>query len=451
MQRKVKHFMAVLTTIALAASLIGCSGGTASEGKDTEGGSTSAIAATKQAEEIKLTLWTNVHVMSDSKNKTEDEWYINKAIKRFEENNPGVTIEVSVPPDSQQVHQMFKAAAMAKNGPDICNLWSGMAIFSMKDAIYPITDLVPEEDLKNITGWDFVTYEDEILGYPAAGLDAGFFFYNKKIISDLGMDFEKNPPKTTEEFYNAMQKIKDAGIIPIASDEGKWPTIFTSVGEVWLEQREEGYGSLQSSAEGKTKFEDNIYFLDAFKYYSSLYTKGFINQDAASSTDALNKFVQGEAALYPEGSWGLSEKRELLGENLGVLAPPNISSDAVRKDRTVGGVGQSMVVANYCKHPETAVKLLSFLSSKEELLEYYKIEFFMPLRNDITTKEMGWDTDNEMTKIFQWTRNPVAWMDAMISQDIYSEIVQYAPVVLTGKMTPEEMGRKLDEKVEQLK
>ncbi len=103
----------------------------------------------------------------------QDQWYISQAIKRFEEANPGVTIELVVQSDAFAALQTYATAGLAGNAPDIANLWSGQFVFPNAEVIVPINDMIPAEDKEKILGWNTTTLDfkegNPILGYPDAG------------------------------------------------------------------------------------------------------------------------------------------------------------------------------------------------------------------------------------------------------------------------------------------
>jgi raffinose/stachyose/melibiose transport system substrate-binding protein len=114
----------------------------------------------KKADSNKLTIWINgkdSYIGPSEQKLSQEDWYISQAIKRFEDANPGVTVELVVSADGETAHQTFKADAMAGTAPDIANLWTGQNIFSMEDVILDISDLIPAEDKTSISGWDSVT------------------------------------------------------------------------------------------------------------------------------------------------------------------------------------------------------------------------------------------------------------------------------------------------------
>lgn len=438
MKKAMIMVIALTLAIILSISVFGCS----TSGKSSKSG----------AEPIKLTIWINGRdsfIGPDEQKKSQDQWYISQAIKRFEAANLGVTVELTVSPDAMQAHQTFKTAGIAGNAPDIANLWTGQYIFALKDVITPINDYIPKEDKENLMGWDAVTVDfkegNPILGYPTPDNQLCFFLYNKTIIKDCGLDFENDPPRTKEAFFEAMEIIKNKGYIPMATDEGaEFPYYYFYVGAYWWIQQT-GREAIVASDNGKSNFADDKGLISGLEMYNEIYAKGYMNQDAATSGDSWNKFLQGKVAMNPNVSSVVGDAIAALGEeNVGVILPPDISENAQIKNGTIGGPGQSLVVSKNCKNPEMAVKFLSFLSSKEEVLKLYETQVKVPVRKDITAAELKLKEGSIGAKLFAWSKNYVFWVDNSLSSPVVDDFSKLLPLVLVGKMSPMDLANQLD-------
>ena len=404
----------------------------------------------KKADANKLTIWINgkdSYIGPSEQKLAQEDWYISQAIKRFEDANPGVTVELVVSADGETAHQTFKADAMAGTAPDIANLWTGQNIFAMEDVILDISKLIPAEDKANITGWDSVTSPatGAVLGYPTSDNQICFFIYNKQIIKDCGLDFDNNPPRTIEDFSAACQTIKDKGYQPIASDESfPWFGCYV-VGYWWIQQS--GFDRIISNCKGETKFADDQGLLSALDYYRSTMTNGYLNADAVTSADSWNKFCQGTVAMMPQVSSVVSDAETALGaENVGVMLPPDFPGAQIT-DKTIGGPGQCLVVSKDCKNPELAVKFLSFLNSKDEVMKFLQVQSKVPTRTDIAAADLGLAEGSAAAKLFTWADKTVYWVDNSLYTNIVGDFYNLLPLVLAGKMTPADFAADLDSKV----
>jgi len=439
--RSLMNLLVVLTTVFIA---IGCAPAASAAPAAPAGGA----AASPET----ITVWINGRdsFIGPSEQKLpQEQWYISQAIKRFETANPNVTVNLVVSPDALQAHQTFRTAGMAGNAPDVANLWAGQFIFALKDVIAPITSYIPKDDLKNINGWDTVTLGfkqgNDIIGYPTPDNQMCFFLYNKKIIKEAGLDFEANPPRTVADFMSALDKIKKAGYTPMAADEGAGYTyyFFYIAGYWWVQQN--GIEPILAADQGKTKFADDKALISTLDLYHKIYADGYMNQDAATSADSWNKFLAGSVAIYPATNSNIADAETGLGaDNVGAILPPEFSDTVKIKNSLIGGPGQSMVVGKNAKNVETAVKFMSFLNSKEEVLQLYKVQTKVPVRNDLTEADLNLKPGSIGQKIFNWSKNYVFWVDNSLSPAVVDDFNKLLPLVLTGKMTSQDFAAQLD-------
>ncbi len=401
-----------------------------------------------ESEKIELKVWINgsdSYIGPEEQKLPQDQWYISQAFNRFEEMHPGVSIELTVPPDQEGAHQSFKAAGLAGNAPDIANLWTGQPIFALKDVILDITDMVPQADLDNIWGWESVRLDFDpqgpILGYPASQNQLCLLLYNKRIIKEAGLDFDKNPPRTLAEFDAACLKIKALGVDPVAVDES-FPWFFAWIGDYWWVQVTGSEGIL-AATRGQKKFSSDRGLLDALAYYRSMYENGFFNEDMGTSADSWNRFLQGQAAMTPVVTSFFSDGEKALGKDLGILMPPDSPNGKI-KGSTIGGPGQSLVGAKKTEYPEMVVKLMSFLNSKEEVMLAQKFMPVPPVRTDMTVDELGWDKGSEIVKVLDYSDSYIYWPDNLLSGGVAEVFYKLTPLVALGKMTPGELAAEMD-------
>lgn len=403
--------------------------------------------------DIELKVWINPsdsYIGPEEKKLPQDQWYISKAFERFKAENPSVkSIELSVPADQEAAHQKFKVAARAGNAPDICNLWTGQPIFALKDVIYDITDMVPDEDLENISGWRALRYNFEedgaVLGYPASQNQLCLILYNKQIIRDAGLDFDNDPPETWAEFDAACEKIKAQGVTPIVTDES-FPWFFAWIGDYWWGQVT-GTDAILAETRGEKKFANDKGFLDALGYYRSLYTNGYFNEDMGTSENSWNRFLQGRGAMTPVVTSFYSDAKSTLGDDLGVLMPPEAPNAKIRNS-TIGGAGQSLVAAHHTEYPEMVVKLMSFLNSKDEVIRAQQVMMVPPVRTDLSVEELGWSKDPEFAKVFPYTKSYIYWIDNLLPGGVAEVFYKQTPLVALGKMTAKELAAQMDKNVQ---
>ena len=412
-------------------------------------GSWSAFAQTA-AKPVTLTFWCgSAYYNSEEAKRPQSEWAITKIVKEFEARNPYVKVDVTPIDLTSETIAKFKAAAIARNGPDVIELWTGSYLFPLKDILLPLNKFIPADDRKSISGWDAVTYnfkpDGDILGYPIGNNYAGLV-YNKALVKAAGMDWDKNPPKTTEEFKAALRKIKSTGVIPFGFDGSKGRILHYATIYWWVE--ESGYERLVSDSEGKTKFVDDKGFINLLTYMQSLYAEGLTNVDAATSVDYESKFSTGKYAVTVGGVNNAKAFEQALGpENFGFLPFPSMSANPKVKASIIGGPGNCLAIGNYTRNRDLAVKFVSYLCSKSAFIELTKSVTTFPSRTDVSLADLGWTNDPFRQKIFTLSENFAFWVDNSIPEYLYGEMKRFFPNVLTGKLSPLDFAAQMDKLV----
>ena len=436
MKRTKRTAIAFFIIVMLISSLVACGGPVPQK----------EVQEVQEVQEVHLVLWAGPNMVTANEAKlSQDQWVITKMLKVFEQENPGVTVEVVLEPDQGAAHQTFKTAALAQNGPDVVNLWSGLYTVALKDVAYKLDGKVPQEDLNNLVGWENLREDFKpdgaIVAYPWGTLDAIGFGYSKKLIEAAGLDFEANPPRTTADFDAAMAKIKATNVIPISNDEGSWPAMLYLVADYWWQQLSGG-DTIAKENNGEIKFVDDSGLKSALVYYHSLYTNGYINSDTLSSTDSAQRFLEGKAAMTVLGQSGVPQFNS-LGDDLGVILPPDMPGANITGSQ-IGGAGQSLLIASYCKNPDVAVKLCSFLNSTGFYKEYVKVTPSIPIRKDLTFADTGMGSQAIYKKFYDMAQKSILYTDNLVDPDAMNELAKQAPLVLSGKVTPQQALEGMD-------
>ena len=450
-----KKLLAMLLALALAYGTVACSSG-GREGTATDTGDPAAQGGTQDGgqdtaasdEPITLTLWACNSMIDVAEYRLpEEEWYISGAIARFEDLHPNVTIEMATYNDNAQVANDFKAATIAGYGPDITCFLNGPFLSSIAEGLLPMNDYVDETWRSSQVGWETVTEgltEDGTLyGIPYGGQSVVCFAYNQSLVAQAGLDFEADPPRTPDEFYAALDAIRDAGILPFHVDESYPMLLLYGLGMWWEEKT--GLDGILAHTNDLTPFTEDEGFLSMLEEYQKFYENGWVNEDAATSADQMNVFLQGGCALYPIGVWDLSTFSEAMGDDLGVLPMPTTREDMIDVNTAVGGVGAALCVSNFSENPDMAVEFVKFLTSRDELIRYYTQTPAVPIRPDITAEDIGM-ADNELfAKLVGMSEGVYFFPDNCLSLDAVNLYYTMPAQVLVGNMTPMELAEMMDE------
>lgn len=331
-----------------------------------------------EKEPINLIFWDfgNYGVSAVQEGSPKEEWYIYKAIARFEEKNPGITVELTYQPGEKSI-EMLTAAAMAKEGPDVISAWGGHYILGVKDSLLVLNDYFTPEEIAVVQGWENHAVGDKYYGTPIITSSTGIF-YNKSIFEDAGIDPEKDYDGTYDGLVALCEKLKNAGITPMINGVADgWGLSFIE-GSIFASQFASGADVEKVMNEimaGERNFATTPEMVAAFKANQDLYTKEYYNDDCPTITwsESNTLFLNGEGAMKPDGTGMLYAFRKALGEDLGILSMPSLKADSPGFGITIGAIGTNCLAAtNYGKHPIESVKFIKFMRTYEEEKEFLK-------------------------------------------------------------------------------
>jgi len=217
------------------------------------------------AAKVELVFWTH-----EDPNRTPlEEGYI----KEFQKMYPNVEIKrVTYPSD--KIKEVLLTAFAARKGPDIFNIEiQDEYPYIVNGRVAPVDlsvlGLKTYNDLKNqyLEGsLDAVTYKSKIYGLPLE-LTNWCIFINKKYFREVGLDPEKDYPKTWEDMVRISEKlvIRDGQIIKRRGFDFRYPYYLT-----FFVPMVEQLGGALFSADGKTAIiNDNAWIrvLDFMKQW----------------------------------------------------------------------------------------------------------------------------------------------------------------------------------------
>jgi raffinose/stachyose/melibiose transport system substrate-binding protein len=256
--------------------------------------------------------------------------------------HPKVTIDV-VPIQNEQFTTKIPVALQSQSPPDVFQQWGGGNLADQVGAgkVMDITSAVKPwigSVGSAATGWQV---NGKQYGVPYS-LGVVGFWYNKDLFAKAGISA---PPVTWDELLADTQKLKAAGIAPIAlGGKDKWPDAF-----YWdyLAVRACSKKTLQQAAVDY-KLTDQCWTQAGAKVKQLLdanpFQNGFLatpaQQGAGSSAGLLGN---GKAAMELQGHWnpgvmnGLTPDQKGLGDKLGWFAFPNLSDGAGLKGAALGG------------------------------------------------------------------------------------------------------------------
>jgi raffinose/stachyose/melibiose transport system substrate-binding protein len=287
--------------------------------------------------------------------------------QEFEEAHPGVTVEQTGYQNEELQRTLIPNALAAGDPPDLFQVWPGGELRGQVESGYlmPLDDALPdtiESVGATVTPWQV---GGETYGIPFTfGVEG--VWYNTDLFEQAGIDA---PPTTLDELVDAVAKLEDAGITPIAVGAGdKWPAAH------WWYQLALHSCSPETlqAAETELDFSDACWVEAGERLEEFLavepFQDGFLGtlaQQGAGSSAGL--IANGQAAMELMGHWnagvigGLTPD-EQVPEFLGWFPFPGIPDAAGDPTAALGG-GDGFACS--AEAPPECTELLAYIMSED--------------------------------------------------------------------------------------
>ncbi len=303
-------------------------------------------SAATEVEEISFQVWV-------TPNLTRDFW--DELVGAFEAENPDIEVKIveanaNVSPSSDDFIKTRLAAG------DVPDLWWNVTVpvFADRGLLWELP--ADDPDLQRVKNLESALYEGKLYAFNATIQPQGLIYYNKSIFEEAGIS---EPPKSWSEFEQACAKLKSAGFTPIVTG-GEWVAGYAFV---TLTSPEVYHNNLDWYAD---RWDDNVRYTDdnyveATRFFKRLVDNEYFNKGALSVAypQLEQKFLAGEAAMYPMGSWfTAAEAKADKDFEVGVfLSPTRDGKQHLLQSLKYGGPGAIYVDS---EHPEAAFELLKF-------------------------------------------------------------------------------------------
>jgi raffinose/stachyose/melibiose transport system substrate-binding protein len=311
-----------------------------------------ALAGTAAAEDVTLTIesWRNDDLAI---------WQ-DKIIPAFEAGHPGIKV-VFAPSAPAEYNAALNSKLDAGSAGDLitCRPFDASLALYEKGQLADLTGLGAMANFSDVAKSAWQTDDGKAtFCVPMASVIHGFI-YNREAFDKLGI----TPPTTMEEFYAALDKIKEDGTyVPMAMgtiDQWEAATMgYQNIGPNYW-KGEEGRKALIAGTQKLTDEPWVAPYRELAKWKDYL-GDGF---EAQTYPDSQNLFTLGRAAIYPAGSWEISGFNTQAGFPMGAFPPPvpAAGDDCYISDHTDIALGMNAKTAN----PEAAKAFLDWVGSPE--------------------------------------------------------------------------------------
>ncbi|HEY4193174.1 MAG TPA: ABC transporter substrate-binding protein [Mesorhizobium sp.] len=363
-------------------------------------------------------------------------------IPAFEKANPGIKVVfAAAAPTEYNAALNAKLAAGSAGDLITCRPFDASLDLYNKGYLSAVDDVDGMKNFSDVAKAAWQTDDGKAtFCVPMASVIHGFI-YNKDAFDKLGI----TPPKTNDEFYADLQKIKDDGtFIPLAmgtKDQWEAATMaYQNIGPSYW-HGEEGRKALIG---GKQKLTDADWvapFTELAKW-GPFMGDGF---QAQAYPDSQNLFTLGRAAIYPAGSWEISVFNTQAQFKMGAFPPPlpKEGDKCYLSDQPDHAIGVNAKSA----HPEEARKFLSWVASKD-FAEIYgnALPGFFPLTSE--TVELK---DPLAKEFLSWRQSCEPTMRSTYqilsrgTPNLENETWVASANVINGTETPEAAAKKLQD------
>ena len=358
---KMKKLMALLlAAVMVLAMLAGCSSTGGNETKAPESNPPASQSGTEESkapeggdkkyEGVELTMWSMWSSGEPQAN------VIEEAKAAFEaETGAKINIEFK----GRDVNKVLAASLEAQDNIDIIEDDYKRIGTVYNKFTYDLTDMAKAV---NYDSWSYKCLNDQSVAWAgylnaiAEQPQVGGIFYDKDAFTKAGITAE---PKTWAEFLDVCQKLKDAGVAPIAQDSAYCDFAFyhqlvRHLGEAKIEELTMNGGWSGTAAE---KAADEII---------DLINKGYFVDGAPDEfPSSENKIGFGQAAMIVCANYVTAEvnNNTQTQVNWGLFNYPAVDGGADNASAYAGA--NSLAITSYSKNPQAAFDFIIFLTTGE--------------------------------------------------------------------------------------
>ena len=273
------------------------------------------------------------------------------------------------------------------------------------------------------------------------------FWYNKALFEQAGVD--GTAIKTWDDFTGAVQKLKDAGITPLACGGGdKWPIHF-----YWsyLSMREAGQAGFDAAKNG----ENGGFMAEPFiKAGQKLADLGKMEpcQDGwqgATWPETVPVFDDGRAAMIlgfenmatpTSQAANATDGKGLSQDNIGRFAFPTVEGGAGLVTEDFGGLNGWVVTAAAPPETEDFVKFMTNVDNMKRMAALGDLPVIKGAESGVTDPTMQ-DAVAQMSKA-TWHQN---YVDQDLGPNVGRVVNDMSVGIITGEVSPEDASQQIED------
>ncbi|WP_136040550.1 MULTISPECIES: extracellular solute-binding protein [unclassified Microbacterium] len=364
-----------------------------------------------------------------------------QTVADFEKDNPGVTIEIQSI-QNEDLDGKLQTALNSGDAPDIFLQRGGGKMAAMVKAgqLKDLTDSIEGGAAEEISdaAYSASSLDDKIYAMPVAVLPGGLF-YSQDLFDEAGIT---ENPTTMDELEAATEKLKAAGIDPVAlGAKDAWPAAHWYY---WLALRECSAETLAKAAD-EMNFDDDCWVragedLQAFAA-TEPFNSGFLTttaQQGAGSSAGL--IANHQAGMELMGAWNPGVIGSLTPDqkplpDLSWFPFPEVEGGDGEAGSMMGGVdGYSCSV----DAPDACVDFLNYLGTSDVQTAYYKA-FNAPPVNTVAQEAVTEQYLKDILAAYNAAPYATQWLDTVYGQNVGNALNVAVVNMLAGQGTPEDI------------
>jgi raffinose/stachyose/melibiose transport system substrate-binding protein len=380
-------------------------------------------------------------------------------VAAFQTAHPEILVQVTNhEPDAYKT--AIRVALGGNQPPDIYFVWSGEKMLHSFVRGGNVADLTPDLDAGggqwrrslSAAALQSYTFDGKTYGVPYL-LQSTFFIYNKKLFQQHGWQV----PQTWPELVKLCEKIKAAGIIPIAlGNQQKWPAMhFPST----LVQRMIGASAAERQYDptGPGDYSDPAW-TKSLQMLKELQDMGAFPKSPNGVDRAMARtlFYGGKAAIFYTGTWDFArlsqggEAPESFWEVWDFFNFPAVPGGKGEQD-CLAGSADGYVISSKTAHREAAVKFMQFMTSVEQAREFAQKCQELVQVEDAVTDEIAGPRLQAYRKAVAAAPRLSAWADTLMEESVAQAYMTGIQELLEGKATPEQVMQRVRSRQQQVR
>lgn len=406
----------ILAATLAAATLVGAAAcGGSSDGKNADG-------------KTEVVVWMN-STTGDGKQYWED------AAKAFEEKNPDVDIKIEAIQNEDMDGKLQTALQDPESAPDIFLARGGRKLRDVVEAgqVMDLTDKLSSDVKTQMkVALETATIDGKIYGVPQSVLPGGLW-YSKDLFKKAGIT---ETPTTWDEFATDVQKLKDAGITPIAlGGKDAWPAAhwyyWFALRECSSKAFDEASADMNFTNQCWVTAGDDVQKLIDLNGFNDGFLTTSAQQGASSSAGLLANHM---AAMELMGGWEPGVVRDLTPDkkdmaDLGFFAFPTMPNGEGDPTAVLAGA-DGMSVGAWA--PDAAVDFLNFISTKEWQEKYADAFVTIPAAKNAQGAVKN-DALKQVLKVYDEASSVSLWLDTVFGQNIGNALNEGVVNMMAGK------------------